>query len=139
MEDLAADSDLIVIGKVGPEVFKHDIKTPLGDVAKTDVFHSFTVEEVLAGEVARGGSEIMVGYWLGGGENVTPYRSGERLLLFLAAYDAEGAENNTWVPLASNTGVFEFVDDDSTVSRGIVGPIAGVKLDVAEARDLETS
>jgi hypothetical protein len=135
VDSLAADSDLIVLGTMGPEVLRHEIGNPSGQVVKTDAFHSFMVDEVLRGDNSLTGKTIDVGYWVDGpSENVTAFEDGDRLLLFLARYDVEGAPENTWVPLSSDTGVFDSLDSNRFISRGSVGGTARAELDLETAR-----
>lgn len=133
---LTQDTELIITGGVGPRIGRYEIVETDGTVAKADIVHAVQVEQVLKGNTGLEGQSIPVGYWDVDGrvENVTPLREGERLVLFLAAFKF-GGQLDGWVPMASDTGVFEFLDPDTIVSRGVVGAIAQAELTFAELDD----
>jgi hypothetical protein len=129
---LAAEADLVVIGTVGPFIDRWTVTAEDGRVLATDTMHEFLVDEVLAGDVSLKGTRIPVGYSDLPVENITPFNEGERLLLFLDRFDWNGAHDG-WVPLASDSGVFD-IRGKGVVARGVVGPLAGLRLPMKDLR-----
>lgn len=136
VSELVERADIIVSGTMGKELFESQIVEEDGVVAKTDIFHSFAVERVFVGDSALTGTSIPVGYWATEvpTENITPYKEGERLLLVLARFSTPQGEG--WVPVASDTGVFDYRDELSITSRGVVGPVAGIELQLSDLVEL---
>jgi hypothetical protein len=132
VDALAADADLIVTGAMGVYVDQWQIVEADGHVAKTDAIHEFIVQEVIRGDPLLHGKTILVGYWLIDDPNVTPFIEGENLLLFLDHFDW-GGEHDGWVPLASDSGVFDMAGAKAE-ARGEVGPLAGLTVEMAELR-----
>ena len=132
VDALGRDADIVVIGTVGKFIDEWQVTESDGGVAKTDAIHEFTVDEVLKGDETMLGGTINVGYWLVDDPNVTPLAEGERLLLFLGHFDW-GGKGDGWVPLGSDSGVFDIADNMAT-TRGEVGPIAGTRVEVAGLR-----
>lgn len=132
VDALGQDADIVVIGTVGRFIDEWQITESDGSVAKTDAIHEFTVDEVLKGDETVLGGIINVGYWLVDDPNVTPFGEGERLLLFLDRFDWGGKQDG-WVPLGSDSGVFD-IADTVAIARGEVGPMAGTRMEVADVR-----
>lgn len=129
---LGEDADIVVVGTVGKLMDQWQVTESDGSVAKVDAIHEFTVEEVLNGDETLRGDIINVGYWVVDDPNVTPLGEGERLLLFLDHFDW-GGKHDGWVPLGSDSGVFD-IADTVAIARGEVGPIAGTRVEIAQLR-----
>ncbi len=136
VEELTDWAELVVVGTVGEwvgryEIFDIDQATGEKVLAKADEVYEFRVTEVLAGEV-KVGEVIFIGAADFGTPvaNATIFTPKEELLLFLAPFSF-GGELNGWVPLSSDTGVFELTNGQAR-TRGVVGQLAG------SVRDIET-
>lgn len=136
VEALAEDSELIILGIVKERIGEFDVVEENGSVAKTDVVHLVAVEDVLKGSEIAAGDTIPVGYWAIEEPNVSPLVPNDQLVLFLAPYDFGGQLKGGWVPLSSDTGVFEVVGSDQIESRGVVGPTANLRLSLSDLADL---
>ena len=132
VDALAEDADIVVIGTVGKFIDEWQVTESDGSIAKTDAIHEFTVEEVLKGDETELVGAISVGYWLVDDPNVTPFSEGATLLRFLDRFDW-GGKHTGWVPLGSDSGVFDVADNTAT-ARGEVGPMAGMRVEVADLR-----
>jgi hypothetical protein len=132
VDGLGQDADIVVIGTVGRFIDLWQVTESDGSVTKTDAIHDFAVDDVLKGDETMGGDTISVGYWLFDDPNVTPFIEGERLLLFLDGFDW-GGKHDGWVPLGSDSGVFEVAGTTAT-ARGEVGPMAGTRIEIADLR-----
>lgn len=135
VEALAEDSELIILGTVKERIGEFDVVEENGSVAKTDVVHLVVVEEVLKGAKIAVGDTIPVGYWAIDEPNVSPLVPNEQLVLFLSPFDF-GGQLTGWVPLSSDTGVFEVVGPNQIESRGVVGPTANLSLSLSDLTDL---
>jgi hypothetical protein len=145
IQELTEGADLVVTGTVGKRVDRYeiyDLDEATGNriLAKADNVFEFRVAEVLSGNAVPG-QTILIGSADFGApmENVTEFIPNEELLLFLATYRF-GGEVDGWVPLSSDTGVFE-VSNGQATARGVVGELAGLTQSVAGIRAtiLETS
>ena len=141
LRDLFATAELVVIGTVGEEVGTYAVRDDTGEHVLSRVIHSFSVEEVLLARpertIVEPNDEIRVAYsdWGRPVENVSPLQRGERVLLALARDDSPAGvqAGAVFVPIQSDSGVFS-VKDGLATARGVVGPLAGTTVELAEVR-----
>ena len=131
---LARDATLVAVVTMGSELRRVPLVMEDGTQVSTDVIHAAQVERVLAGDQALDSASIEVTYADFGGSadsegNITPYREGERLVMFLVPL---GRLVGVWAPLSANVGIFEFTSDTQLVNRGTVGAMAGERISLDE-------
>ena len=134
VDALAHDATLVAVVTMGPESRREPLVMEDGTQVAIDVIHTAQVERVLASDQALDSASIEVTYADFGGSadsegNITPYREGERLVMFLVPL---GRLAGVWAPLSANLGIFEFTSDTQLVNRGTVGAMAGKRISLDE-------
>jgi hypothetical protein len=130
LEELAVASDAVIIGTVKGAV-GHEIDYGTADSSQIhglgipNVFYQVEVSEVLRGVVDKtivvATLDPEVASFI---ESVTPWKTGERLLLFLAEQNAENAPgiktyNHFYATISLDNGVFDVLDGDLVRPRMI--------------------
>lgn len=134
VDALAQDADLVAIGVMGAFIDRWDVLHEDGTIAVSDIVREFRVEEVIKGTDVQAGATLPVGYsTMVAAENISPLN--DHVLLFLDRFDWNG-QHDGWVPLASDTGVFDIKRPDA-VARGVIGPIAAITVRLQELRSMD--